>query len=174
MPRVSIDTGRQLEPDTFYLSHIISFIMDIVEEVVRRRTTVALENPEEAYAEIRDLLERRMVFDKVREEKYFHDVEEGNIRSRIVTQEFLDARTTEEIEIYLYISKPQRELDLQIKGKLVTEYDIEGWKDTLWYYAYFALYDKFLYGNVREGYEPDVEEKADTLVQRIKDNVEAK
>jgi len=51
--------------------------MDIVEEVARRRQTIKLKDPESAYPEIKDLLERRMGFDDVKEEKYFHDVDTG-------------------------------------------------------------------------------------------------
>jgi len=34
--------------------------MNITEEVVRRRQTIEVEDPEQAYPEVRDLLERRM------------------------------------------------------------------------------------------------------------------
>lgn len=148
--------------------------MDIVEEVERRRSTFAVENPEEVYAEIRDLLDRRMSFDKVTEGKYYHDVEEGRIRSRIETVEWYDNVTREELEIYLTIDRRSKELDILVKAKLVTAYDVDGWKDSVWYYAYRALYDKFLYGSVRHGYEPAVEEKVDELMERLRQNVEAK
>lgn len=147
--------------------------MNIVEEAVRRRQTLVVDDPGEAYAEIRDLLERRMGFDEVVEEKYFNDVEEGRIRSRIVTEEWMDNVTKEELEIYLYIDGKSRELDIQVKGKLETHYEVGGgWKDSLWYYAYTALYEKFLYGSVREGYEHAVEEKVDELFQRLRQSVE--
>ncbi|MFB6216299.1 MAG: hypothetical protein ABEJ72_04925 [Candidatus Aenigmatarchaeota archaeon] len=147
--------------------------MEIVEEAVRRRQTIALENPEQAYPEIKDLLERRMSFDHVSEDKYFHDVDEGIIRSRITTIEGFDRYTEEELEIYLVVSKKSRELDIQVKGKLVTEYETEGYKNSLWWYAYRALYDKFLYGEVRHGFEHAVEEKVEELLTRIRQNVEA-
>lgn len=133
-----------------------------------------IENPQEVYAELRDLLERRMSFDEVREEKYFHDVGEDRIRSRLTTEEWMDNVTREELEIYLYISKRDRELDIQVKGKLVTHYDLEGWKNSLWYYGYRALYDKFLYGHVRHGYEHAVEEKVDELLERVRQNIEVR
>ncbi|MFB6145692.1 MAG: hypothetical protein ABEJ99_04280 [Candidatus Nanohaloarchaea archaeon] len=147
--------------------------MDIVEEAVRRRQTLALENPAQAYPEIKDLLERRMSFDHVQEDKYFHDVDEGTIRSRLTTVEAFDRYTHEELEIYLVVSKKSRELDIQVKGKLVTSYQTDGYKDALWYYAYRALYDKFLYGEVRHGWEHAVEEKVEELLTRIRQNVEA-
>ena len=147
--------------------------MDIVEEVARRRTTIALDDPHRAYPEIRDLLERRMGFDDVVEEKYYNDVDEGIIRTRIVTKEYYDARSHEQMDIYIYISKPERELDIQIRAKLVTDYNVEvKWKRSLWYYAYLSLYDKFLYGKVRHGHVDGVEDKADQLLERIRSNVE--
>ncbi len=147
--------------------------MKIVEEAVRRRDTIHVENPEQAYPEIRDLLERRMSFDSVQEEKYFHDVDEGTIRSRIVANEGFDHHTSEQLEIFLVISENSNELDIQVKGKITTEYETEGWRQSLWYYAYRALYDKFLYGGARHGFEEYTEEKVDELLTRIRQNVEA-
>jgi len=147
--------------------------MDIVEEVIRRRQTIAVEDPESVYSEVRDLLERRMSFDHVKEEKYFHDVEDGQTRSKIITEEEFDEQTKEVLEIFLTISPESKELDIQVKGKLVTEYDVEGWRDSMWYYAYRALYDKFLYGEVRHGFEEYVEEKVDEFLERTRQNVEA-
>ncbi len=147
--------------------------MEIVEEVVRRRDTIHVKNPEQVYPEIRDLLERRMSFDSVKEEKYFHDVDTGNIRSRIKTSAGFDHHTSEKLEIFLVINPGSSELDVQVKGKIATEYETEGWRQSLWYYAYRALYDKFLYGSARSGFESYTEEKVDELLTRIRQNVEA-
>ncbi|WEL19038.1 hypothetical protein [Candidatus Nanohalococcus occultus] len=147
--------------------------MKIVEEVGRRRQTLVLDDPGRAYAEIRDLLERRMSFDEVREEQYFNDVDEGTIRSKITTVEGYDKRTVEQLDITLYISKQQRELEIQIRAKMVTEYNTNGPWGTLWWYAYLALYDKFLYGKNRHHWEGAMEEKADELLHRVRENVEA-
>jgi len=147
--------------------------MKIQEEVVRRRQTIAVDQPERAYPEIRDLLERRMAFDHVTEEKYYTDVDEGNVRSKIVTEEAFDKHTAEILEIFTVINKESEELDLQVKGKLVTSYPVTGWKGTLWYYAYRALYEKFLYGEVRKEWEHAVESKTDQLMNRVRQNLEA-
>ncbi|MBC5792904.1 MAG: hypothetical protein H8Z69_02575 [Nanohaloarchaea archaeon] len=146
--------------------------MDITEEAVRRRQTIILEDPESAYPELKDLLERRMSFDKVVEEKYYHDIDEGTVRSRINAVEEFDTHTVMELEIFLVIRKDSRELDVQVKGSLVTHYPMEGWKDNLWYYAYRALYDKFLYGEVRHEWEHAVEEKVEELMTRLRQTVE--
>lgn len=146
--------------------------MDIQEEVVRRRQTIAVEDPESVYPEIRDLLERRMSFDHVTEEKYYTDVEEGNVRSRIRTVEAFDKHTREELEIYLVINRESQEVDLQVKGKLVTSYPVSGWKGNLWYYAYRALYEKFLYGEIRHEWEHAVEHKTEELFERVRQVLE--
>lgn len=158
----------------FYRGLIKLFCMEIIEEVVRRRQTLELEYPREAYDEIKDLLENRMAFDHVHEEKYYNDVDGDMIRVKIETVEGLDGETHENLEIFFKINKATGEVDIQVKGKLVTEYpDEKMWQDTLWYYAYRSLYDKFLYGSVREGYEPAVEEKVDTLMTRMRETLEA-
>jgi hypothetical protein len=146
--------------------------MKIQEEAVRRRQTIAVDHPERAYPEIRDLLERRMSFDHVTEEKYYTDVDEGNVRSKIVTEEGFDRHTAEVLEIYLVINKKSNELDIQIKGKLVTTYPVSGWKGNLCYYAYRALYEKFLYGEIRHEWEHAVEEKTEELLHRVRENLE--
>ncbi|MFB6115467.1 MAG: hypothetical protein ABEK04_04170 [Candidatus Nanohalobium sp.] len=148
--------------------------MDIVEEAVRRRQTIEMEHPKQAYSEIKDLLENRMAFDEVHEEKYYNDVDGDMIRVKIETEEWMDGETAEVLEIFFKINKATGEVDIQVKGKLETHYpDEKMWQDTLWYYAYRALYDKFLYGSVREGYEHSVEEKVDTLMTRMRETLEA-
>lgn len=147
--------------------------MEIEEEITRRRQTIELEDPEQAYAELRDLLSTRMSFDHVAEEKYFNDVDEGIVRARVETTEHFDRYSRELLELYIKIDKNKGELDLQIKGLIITEYpENYGYQQTLWYYAYRSLFDKFLYGEVRHGYIPAVEEKTDTVMQRVRDLLE--
>ena len=148
--------------------------MEIEEEITRRRQTIELENPQQAYAELRDLLSTRMSFDEVSEEKYFNDVDEGVIRARVETVERFDRYSIEQLELFLKIDKDKGELDLQIKGQIVTTYpENYSYQKTLWYYGYRSLFDKFLYGEVRHGYIPAVEEKTDTVMQRVRDLLEA-
>jgi hypothetical protein len=147
--------------------------MEIEEEITRRRQTLELEDPEQAYAELRDLLSTRMAFDHVSEEKYFNDVDEGIIRARIETIEEFDRYSVEQLELYLKIDKNKGEMDLQIKGIIVTEYPEDySYQTSLWYYAYRSLFDKFLYGEVRHGYIPAVEEKTDQVMERTRDLLE--
>lgn len=147
--------------------------MEIEEEITRRRQTLELEDPEQAYAELRDLLSTRMSFDHVSEEKYFNDVDEGVVRARIETVEEFDRYSKEVLELYLKIDKNKGEMDLQVKGIIVTEYpESYRYQKTLWYYAYRSLFDKFLYGEVRHGYIPAVEEKTDQVIERTRDLLE--
>ncbi|MFQ3308592.1 MAG: hypothetical protein ACI977_000835 [Candidatus Nanohaloarchaea archaeon] len=147
--------------------------MEIEEEVTRRRQTIELEDPNQAYAELRDLLSTRMSFDHVSEEKYFNDVDEGVIRARVETIEAFDRYSKEELELYLKIDKNKGEMDLQIKGIIITEYpESYSYQKSLWYYAYRSLFDKFLYGEVRHGYIPAVEEKTDQVMERVRDLLE--
>jgi len=148
--------------------------MDIVEEAGRRRMTLKLENPGSAYSEMRDLLETRMSFDHVHEEKYFNDVEEGKVRARLETSDGFDRFTNEKLKIFLTIDPEKGEMDFQVKSMLVTTYPEKfSYHSTVWYYAYRSLYDKFLYGSVREGYEHAVEDKLENLMQRVRETLEA-
>ncbi len=148
--------------------------MEVIEDVDRRRLTLKVEDPERAYDELRDLLQSKMSFDHVHEDKYYNDVEEGIIRARLITDEHFDRFTKEELEIFLKINKQENEMDLQVKAKLATHYPEKfSYQTTIWYYGYRGLYDKFLYGSVRHGYEHPVEEKLETLITRVRDTLEA-
>lgn len=146
--------------------------MDIIEEVVRKRDTIAVENPGQVYPELKDLLERRMELDTVREPKYYHDVESGNVRSRIEAEVGFDKHTSGEFDIFLFIDAEDNELDIQVKGKVVTSYGRGSYGDTMWYYGYRALYDKFVYGSVREEMKPAVEEKVEQLMTRVRQSID--
>ena len=147
--------------------------MEIIEEVGRRRQEIKLESAERAYAEIRDLLTSRISNDEVHEEKYFNDVDRGKIRSKVILEEQMDKFTFEIHEIYIDINKEERKANIQIKSKLKTEYPTEKkYQESLWYYAYRSLFDKFLYGETRGGYEEGVVEKRDMIVERLRDNLE--
>ena len=148
--------------------------MEIVEEVDRRRQTIKLDHPETAYEELRDLLEDRMSFSNVHEEQYFNDTEKGKIQARISNTEGFDKFTKEKLKIYLTIDSEKGEMDLQLKALLVTEYPEKfSYQKTVWYYAYRSLFDKFLYGSVREEFEPAVEDRMEELMDRLRESLEA-
>ena len=147
--------------------------MEIIEEVGRRRQDIRLKDTGRAYPEIRDLLTSRISQDEVHEEKYFNDVDTGKVRSKVVLEEQMDKFSFQVHEIFIDINKEENKANIQVKSKLKTEYPTEkDYQESLWYYAYRALFDKFLYGETRGGYEEDVEEKRDLIVQKLRENLE--
>lgn len=147
--------------------------MEIVEEADRRRQTLKIGDPDRAYAELKDLLENRIGVDGAHEEKYYNDIEKGQIRAKIEAHEGFDAHSKAVYEIFVTIDEQKRELDMQVKAKIETHYPSEkAWQNSLWYYAYRSLFDKFLYGSVREGYEHAAEEKLDTIMERVREAME--
>jgi hypothetical protein len=148
--------------------------MKITEEVARRRQTLKVEDIDTAYSELRDLLNTRVNVDSVHEEKYYNDVEEGLIRARIRCEDGWGKYSEAVFKIFLSLNPSRSEMDIQIKSKLVTEYpDERPWQDSLWYYAYRSIFEKFLYGTVREGYEEDIEEQTDKILRRVRETLEA-
>jgi hypothetical protein len=148
--------------------------MEVIEEVARRRQTIKVDDPESAYAELRDLLNGRMKFSKVTEEKYFNDVDGKDLRAKIETDWHMDRFTAEVMEIFFHVDREANEVDIQIKAELETHYpDSKRWQGSLWYYAYRSLFDKFLYGHVRHGYEPAVEERVQDLMEKIRTALES-
>lgn len=147
--------------------------MEIIEEIGRRRQEIKVKNPERAYSEIRDLLENRLSYDEVYEEKYFNDVEEGRIRTKVILVEAFDKFTAEEIELHLSIEKQSSTLEMQLKAKMETSYPTEKkYQQSLWYYAYRSLFDKFIYGETRGGYEEDIEHDMDEVIRLVRENME--
>ncbi len=149
-------------------------MMEIIEEVLRRRQTLKIMDVDRAYSELRDVLESRIYFDHVHEEKYYNDVEKGIVRAKIICEEGMDKHTAGVWEIFLTLDPENKDMDIQIKAKLETHYPTEKpWQGTLWYYAYRSIFDKFLYGSVREGYTEAVEEKTDNVLQTLRGTLEA-
>jgi len=148
--------------------------MEIIEEVDRRRQTIKLKHPETGYEELRDLLEGRMSFGSVHEDKYLNDTEKGKVQARITTVEGYDNFTKEKMKMHLEIDKETGEMDLQIKTMLITDYPEKyRHQKTVWYYAYRSLFDKFLYGSVREEFKPAVEDRVEELLDRLREALEA-
>ncbi|MFB6203056.1 MAG: hypothetical protein ABEK01_01045 [Candidatus Nanohaloarchaea archaeon] len=143
--------------------------MDITEEVDRRRTTVQLDDPDTAYAEMRDLLTEKMGFDEVSEEKYFNDVDEGRVRTKLKAVEGFDRYSRGEYDILFEVDKKDGKVDIQVKAKLITSYpDEKDYQETLWYYAYRSLFHKFLYGETRAQYREPLKNNLDELMERMR------
>lgn len=144
--------------------------MEIVEEVHRARQEIEVKRPDSALKEFKDLLEHE--FSHVEEEKHVKKPDEET--GRFVTERHMDQFTHEELEIFISVNYSEAEISLQIKGKLLTHYPEDYiHQKTVWYYAYRTLYDKFLYGNAREGFIPNVEEKTEELLKKTRQRLEA-
>lgn len=148
--------------------------MKITEEVDRRRITIRVEDPEKVYSSFKTLLEEKIGFSSVNEEKYYNDVEGKDLRVKLTASMDMDHLTSGKMKIYLHVDREASEADIQLKTSLVTEYPTDkDYQESLLYYAYRSLYDKFLYGSTRGGYRGEAEEKTDTLVNYIRQDLEA-
>ncbi len=137
--------------------------MYIEEEVGRKTTTVNVSDWENAYKEVKHLLESRFKFDRVEEEKFRHHVERGLIISKINCYIEVDDFSYKEVTLVLNITKDEAEgksatVTVDSKGEVVTNYSNENGKRSVWYYAFRSIYDKFIYGQARGKWKEDTAE----------------
>ena len=56
---------------------------------------------------------------------------------------------------------------------MITSYPTEkNYQQSLWYYAYRSLFDKFIYGEARGGYEHAIEDDLDQLMRLVREDLE--
>ena len=149
--------------------------MEIDEEIERRRVNIKIDkDPRDTYDEFKHMLENKHLFEGVEETEYYSNQQENTLRAKLIAEEHIDNFTEEKIHIHIKTTEQTDEAQVQIKGSLVTEYP-QTWRyqKTLWYYAYRSLYDKFLYGNVRAGYEPVIDDKIEKVIKTLKEEIEA-
>lgn len=140
-------------------------MIEIGEEVVKKRVEYNVEDTSNVYNEIRDLLNSRVSFGTVKEEKYYNDIETGVVRAEIETMDQYDKYFFEEIEILLTI-KPES-VKIELEGELVAKYPNSGWRDNLVYYGYIALFHRLIGIKNQHKYEEWVEGKVEELTERI-------
>lgn len=142
--------------------------MYVEEEVGRKTSTVDVDDWEEAYMSVKDILENRFFFEKVEEERFRHHKGKGLIVSKINAIEELDRLTELEITIMLTIDVHEggdgaATVTLDSKGEVITEYPEEsGWQRSPVYYALRSFWDKLVYGWSRGRWK---EEGEDTLIE---------
>ncbi|MFB6166724.1 MAG: hypothetical protein ABEJ62_00480, partial [Candidatus Nanohaloarchaea archaeon] len=73
--------------------------MFVEEEVGHKTSTVEVEDWEDAYAGIKDILETRFRFDRVKEEKFRHHKDKGIVVSKVTVYNEMDEHTEIEITI---------------------------------------------------------------------------
>ena len=146
--------------------------MELVEDVLTKTVNYGIEGRKRntVYIEIGDILER-VTDGTVEEEKYYNDVDENRIRSKIIATEWYDNRYREEIQIYLTLTEKQ--VKLELKAQLIVTYDTSGWRNSLWYYGYLSLFHKFMSVKNEPQYEEWVEAKVDRIDGRLKDHLES-
>lgn len=138
--------------------------MYIEEEVGHRTATVEVEDWEDAYGEIKDILERRFMFDRVEEEKFRHHKDKGIIVSKINCYDEKDRNTEIEITVVLTIDtggpgSKSGTATIDSKGEVVTRYPEESsWQRSPMYYALRSFWDKLVYGWVRGRYKDEARE----------------
>lgn len=137
--------------------------MYVEEEVGHKTSTVEVEDWKDAYAEVKDILERRFIFDRVEEEKFRHHKEKGIVVSKINAYEEKDRNTEIEITIVLTIDTGGKSrsgtVTIDSKGEVVTRYPEESsWQRSPLYYAVRSFWDKLLYGWVRGRYKDEARE----------------
>lgn len=139
--------------------------MKFFDEVVHRTQEFEVNDTSNVYSEIRILLNNKIAFGNVDEVKYYNDVEEGVIRAKIETMDQYDKYFFEKIEVYLTIK--ENSFKIEIKGILTARYPTSGWKNNLYYYAYIALFHKYLGLKNKDEYEDWVEDKVNQVMQNI-------
>jgi len=146
--------------------------MEFVEDVLTKTVNYSIEGRKRdtVYIEIGDILER-VTAGTVEEEKYYNDVDENRIRSKIIATEWYDNRYREKIQIYLTLTEKQ--VKLELKAQLIVTYDTSGWRNSLWYYGYLSLFHKYMSLKNISQYEEWVEAKVDRIDGRLKDHLES-
>lgn len=139
--------------------------MRIVEDIATRKKEFHVDNPQEAYSELKALLEDKISFDHVSEEKYYNDVETGKIRTKIETEEVYDEHSVEELEIFVTISESS--LKIEIKAMLVAVYSGSGWRDSIVYYGYRALFHRLIGMKNHEEYEEAIKDKVEKILRDV-------
>ena len=139
--------------------------MKIVDDLFVREREYHVEYPEDAYSELRNLLENKISFDVITEDKYFNDVDRGVIRARIETLEVYDNHSQEELEIFVTIKN--NTLKIELKAMLVGTYDDSGWRNNIAYYGFAALFHRYLGIKNHSAYEEAIEGKVDKIFRNI-------
>lgn len=138
--------------------------MYVEEEVGRKTSTVDVADWEDAYMEIKDILENRFFFDGVREERFRHHKDKGIIVSKISAFDELDKYTDMEITLVVTIdvldkASKRASVTIDSKGELVTRYPEESsWQRSPIYFALRSIWDKLVYGWARGKWKDDARE----------------
>lgn len=129
--------------------------MYVEESVGNKTSTVDVEDWEEAYMEVKNILENRFHFERVNEKRFRHHKDRGLVVSRIEVEEEVDKYTEIELTIVLTIDLHEpggdtATITLDTKGAVVTRYPQEtSWQKSPLYFALRSIWDKLVYGWAR-------------------------
>ncbi|MCJ7478666.1 MAG: hypothetical protein MUP63_00620 [Candidatus Nanohaloarchaeota archaeon QJJ-7] len=136
--------------------------MYVEEEVGHKTATVEVDDWEDAYREVKDILENRFFFHRVEEEKFRHHKDKGIIVSKVNCYTEQDDNTEIEITIVLTIDADDSgggTVTIDSKGEVVTRYpEDSSWQRHPLYFALRSIWDKLVYGWARGRYEEDAHE----------------
>jgi hypothetical protein len=138
--------------------------MYVEEEVSRKTSTVDVEDWEQAYSEIKNILENRFFFHRVEEEKFRHHTEKGLIVSKLNCYREVDDYTTIEITIVMTIEQQSPDetaahITLDSKGEVVTRYpERSRFQRSVIYFAIRSLWDKLVYGWARGKWKDEAQQ----------------
>lgn len=129
--------------------------MYVEESVGNKTSTVDVEDWEEAYMEVKNILEHRFHFEEVNEKRFRHHKDKGLVVSRIEANHEMDRYTEIEITIVLTIDLLEQgsnraSITVDTKGLVVTRYpEGSSWQRSPLYFALRSIWDKLVYGWAR-------------------------
>lgn len=138
--------------------------MYVEEEVGRKTSTVDVADWEEAYLEIKDVLENRFFFEEIEEERFRHHKDKGLIVSKINAfdeqDRFTEIKLTFVVTIDILEEGSKRAtVTIDSKGEVITEYPEDSpWQRSPIYYALRSIWDKLVYGWARGRWKDEAEE----------------
>ncbi|MDY6789470.1 MAG: hypothetical protein SVV03_05930 [Candidatus Nanohaloarchaea archaeon] len=138
--------------------------MYIEEEVASKTSTVDVPDWEQAYSELKNILESRFFFHRVEEEKFRHNIEKGLVVSKINLYREMDDYTTVEITIMLSLEQEspdskRAQATIDSKVEVVTRYPEQTpFQRSALYFALRSIWDKLVYGWARGKWKDEAEE----------------
>ena len=137
--------------------------MFVREEVIRKYSTLKVQEWEKAYSELKDILERGFKFDRVEERDFRHHKDRGRVESKILCHvgedKYTEILVTMRVIIEISEDGSSAEIELRSKGEVLTEYPEEtSFQNSLVYIALRSIWDKFFYGWARGKWKEECRE----------------
>ncbi len=144
--------------------------MDVIEEVVRKKTQVRTKNWRKAHSQIKDLLEKKFDFSEVYEETYKHHEEQNTMYSEIYCISTVDkySKIKLEIDIDALIVDDTGDFTISTISTIITTYPEDtAFRKSLFYFAMRAFWDKTYYGWARAKFKKQAIEISNQVNERL-------